>query len=94
METPMSADPARKYGGFESIPISIRIRVGRAQSTLRSLQSLEEGELLLLDRPVGSPFALLSGEVLLARVELVATEQGVAVKLVSAAEGEDDEPAG
>ncbi len=93
METAMHEDPARKYGGFEGIPISIRIRVGRTQSTLRELQNLEEGELLLLKHAVGAPFDLLSGEILLAKVELVATEQGVAIKLVSAADGDDDEPA-
>lgn len=79
-----------RYAGFEPIPVRIAVRVGTTRCTLGRLASLEAGEILVLDRPVGSPFDLLAGAEVLAEVEPVAADGGVAVKLVRAV-GSGDE---
>jgi hypothetical protein len=53
---------------------------------------MEPGEVVLLDQPIGAPFDLLSGDVLLGRVEPVASDHGISLKLLPA--GEDDDAAG
>jgi flagellar motor switch/type III secretory pathway protein FliN len=88
----VSASRSRtRYTGFESLPVPINVRVGGALLSLERLRALAPGDLIRLDRSVGTPFDLNSGELLLGRVDPVADEDRVAVKLVDCPE-EDDEP--
>lgn len=80
----------KRYAGFEPIPVRIAVRVGATRCTLGRLASLEAGEILVLDRPVGSPFDLLAAGEVLAEVEPVAADGGVAVKLVRAVDAGDE----
>jgi flagellar motor switch/type III secretory pathway protein FliN len=81
-----------RFRGFESIPISLVVRVGRLRLSFAKLSRLAPGEVLQLDKEVGSPFDLLSRGQLLAGVQLVAGKQGVAFKLV--ADGGSDDAVG
>jgi flagellar motor switch/type III secretory pathway protein FliN len=80
----------KPYAGFELVPVPVVVRVGTARCTLGELAALEPGQVLPLDQAVGTPFDLLSRGVLLGQVEPVAAEEGVAVKLVCAAEASDE----
>jgi flagellar motor switch/type III secretory pathway protein FliN len=57
--------------------------------TLARLAALKPGDVLALDRAVGTPFDLISGGLLLGRVEPVVSGDAVAFKLVSSAEHDD-----
>ena len=83
MSTSAAPDAWSRYRGFESLPLQITVRVGATRLTLGRLAELREGEVLVLDRSVGAPFDLLVGDVLLGAVEPVASEQGIALKLVA-----------
>jgi flagellar motor switch/type III secretory pathway protein FliN len=63
--------------------------VGRARVSLARLAELAPGDVLTLDRTVGSPFDLISRGVLLGSVEPVVADDAVAYKLVSPAERDD-----
>ncbi len=86
------SDPGawRRYAGFELVPLRVVVRVGTARCSLGRLAALDRGEILVLDRPVGAPFDLLVAGTPLAQVEPVAAEGGVAVKLVQAADADDE----
>ena len=83
--------PARRFAGFESIPLEIHIRVGGARCRVGQLSELEPGQVIELDRRIGEPLELRAGPILLGRVEPVAERDGIAVKLVEVPE-EDDGP--
>jgi len=85
-------DPGSRYAGFETVPIPIRVRVGRSRCKVARLASLQPGDVIALDRPVGEPFDLISGGVELGRVDAVAAGKGIALKLVGVA-GDDDDAA-
>lgn len=78
-----------RYHGFESVPLRVTVRVGRTRLSLARAGELAEGDVLALDRSVGSPFDLLAGEVPLGEVEPVAVGESVGFKLVSTAEPDD-----
>jgi flagellar motor switch/type III secretory pathway protein FliN len=84
-------DDRQRFRGFEAIPVRIVVRVGGASLSLGRLSDLKEGEVLSLDRAVGSPLELIAGGVLLGRVEPVASEEGVGLKLVDCPEDDDDD---
>ena len=86
--SPESAAPDR-YRGYESIPLCITVRVGRTQLSLAKFARLEVGDVLLLDRSVGTPFDLIAGDLLLGGVEPVAVDDCVGFRLVSC-ESPDD----
>jgi flagellar motor switch/type III secretory pathway protein FliN len=83
-------DPGSRYAGFEAVPIPLTVRIGRARCKVSQLASLEPGVVIALDRPLGAPFDLISGDVELARVEPVAGGDTIALKLVSPAGESDD----
>jgi flagellar motor switch/type III secretory pathway protein FliN len=82
-------DPKQRYAGFEAVPIPIRVVIGSARCSVRRLTGLASGDVVVLDRAIGAPFALQSGDTFLGRVEPVATDHGISVKLLPA--GEEDE---
>jgi flagellar motor switch/type III secretory pathway protein FliN len=82
-------DPRSRYAGFETVPVPVAVRVGRAQCSVGYLASCQPGEVIVLDRPLGAPFDLLSGDVELGRVEPVASSKAIALKLVAPAKEDD-----
>lgn len=85
-----AADPRHRYRGFESVPVRIVARVGCTRLSLARLSSLGAGEVIGLDRSVGTPFDLLAGDRLVGRVDPVAGDDGVGVKLVACVEDSDE----
>jgi flagellar motor switch/type III secretory pathway protein FliN len=90
MSEPVAKNASERLAGFDSVPVRITIRVGFGRCSLGFLSALAEGDLIRLDRQVGSTFDLLAGERLLGHVEPVADGDGIAIKLVAVAEEEDD----
>jgi flagellar motor switch/type III secretory pathway protein FliN len=90
MSEPQSKPAPSRYLGFEEIPIRVTVRVGHARTSLARLSNMKEGEVIRLDRAVGAPFELLAGEIELGTVELVASDDAIALKLIAAREDEDD----
>lgn len=84
-----SSEPCRDFLGFEAIPMSIVVLAGRGRGRLDALTHLAEGDVIPLDRVVGEPFELRSGGRLLGFVEVVTEEDGIAIKLLGVAGGED-----
>lgn len=89
MGTNKVAEARGRFRGFESVPVPVTVRAGRTRVTLARLTELAPGDVLVLDRAVGSPFDLLAGDVLLGRVEPVVSGDRVAFKLVCAVERDD-----
>jgi flagellar motor switch/type III secretory pathway protein FliN len=83
-------DPSSRYAGFETVPIPIRVRVGRARCKVARLASLKPGDVIALDRPLGAPFDLIAGDVELGRVDAVAGGKGISLKLVGVPGDDDD----
>lgn len=81
-----------RYRGFEEIPIRVVVCVGRARLSFAELTELSPGVVLPLDRAVGTPFELMADEQVLGQVSPVASDDKVAVTLVSGEEEEDDVP--
>jgi hypothetical protein len=86
---PASKDAEHRYAGFAGVPIRVTVRVAHARCPMGRLFQLDAGDVLPLDRRVGEPFELLAGRVLLGLVCPLAEKDGVAMKLVAAAEDED-----
>ena len=82
-------DPRQRYAGFEAVPIPIRVVIGRSRCSVRRLSEMATGEVVELDRAIGAPFDLLSGETFLGRVEPITSDHGISVKLLPAAEEEE-----
>jgi len=82
-------DPRQRYAGFEAVPIPIRVVIGRSRCSMRRLAEMDAGEVVVLDRAIGAPFDLLSGDTFLGRVEPVATDDGISVKLLPSSEEEE-----
>jgi flagellar motor switch protein FliN/FliY len=90
MMSESARDPRRRFRGLEEIPVRVTVRVGGGRLSLARLSALKQGDLVELDRAVGAPFDLTVGEVPLARVEPVAGDEGIGLKLVAVVEDEDD----
>jgi flagellar motor switch/type III secretory pathway protein FliN len=87
---PPTPDRADRYRGFESTPIRITVLVGSTRMSVNRLSSLALGDVVPLDRAVGAPFDLKAGDLELGKVEPVAAEERVALKLVSCPEDVED----
>lgn len=75
-----------RLAAFGTVPVEIAVRVGGWKTTLARLAELKQGDRLELDRAIGEPFDLLAEGVRIGRVEPVACEEFVLVKLASAVE--------
>ena len=82
-----------RYRGFEEIPIRVVVRVGSTRLSFTRLSDLAAGQLLVLDRAVGSPFELVAEDHVLGEVTPVAAGDAIALKL-AAEEKTDDVPTG
>lgn len=60
--------------GLRSVPVEIRVSVGRAQPTIAELLGLKQDDVLPLDRRVEDKVELFVGERLIALGELVEQE--------------------
>jgi flagellar motor switch protein FliN/FliY len=67
----------------------VTIRVGTTNLSIGRLTELKNEDILRLDRAVGEPFELLAHGISLGEVELVASDESIALKLL--ASGEDDD---
>jgi hypothetical protein len=78
-----------RYAGFAEVPVRITVRVATGRCPMGRLLELRAGEVVPLPRRLGEPFELLAGRVLLGLVAPLAEKDGVALKLIAAAEDED-----
>lgn len=83
------ADP-RRFAGFESIPVAVTVRVGGARCPLSRILELKPGDVIHLERSIGQPFELIADGHLLAEVEPLGRDEGIAVKVVAVPEDDDD----
>jgi len=77
-----------RYRRFEPVLLTVTVVVGRTRLSLQKLSELEPGQVLPLDRALGTPFELVAREQWLGEVEPVASEVGIALKLVASAKEE------
>lgn len=61
---------------FTSVPIEVTISVGKARPTVRELLNLGPQSVLTLDRKIDDPVELYAGSRLIAKGELIDTEDG------------------
>lgn len=66
---------------FTQVPVEVTVTVGRARPRVRDLLRLGPGGVLALDRTVDDPVELYVGDRLIARGELVESENGPAGQL-------------
>lgn len=73
----MSSEKSFDLGAspFTSVPIEITIAVGRARPTVRELLSLGPNSVLPLDRRIEDPVELYAGSRLIAKGELMESEE-------------------
>ena len=86
--TATPAPQGARFAGFESLMVRITVHVGAARMTIDRLSSLKVGDVVPLERAVGAPFDLRIGELWLGRVEPLAIEDRLGLKLVDC----DDDP--
>jgi hypothetical protein len=89
LSQPAPKDAEHRHAGFADVPVRITVRVASARCPMGRLFQLAAGDVLPLPRRLGEPFELLATGVLLGLVAPLAEQDGVALKLVSAAEDED-----
>jgi len=83
-----------RFSRFETVLLTVTVVVGRTRLTFKRLSELKPGVVLPLDRAVGTPFELTAAGRRLGEVEPVASDTGIALKLVARPEKEkaNDEP--
>lgn len=75
-------------GSLRSVPVEIRVSVGRARPSISELLALVRDDVLALDRRIEDPVELFIGDRLVASGELVESEDGgLAVRITDLAEG-------
>lgn len=80
------ADPSTSRGlagdaVVGSIPVQLTVRFGSARLSVRELRALTEGSVVRLDRPVDGPVDICVNDLIIARGEIVAIDQDVAVRI-------------
>lgn len=86
MTAPDPNDPRYPYAGLEHLRLNVVIRVGGTLCPVRDLAKMKAGDVIVLNETVGTPFDLIVGDKTVAKVEPVASGDGIAVKFVSLAE--------
>lgn len=79
----------RGIGFLQDIPVEVVVELGRARMTIRELAALDRDDVVQLDRADGDPVDLVVGGRVIARAELVASGDRVALRIVEVA-GESD----
>jgi len=75
-------------GSLRSVPVEIRVSVGRAHPTISDLLSLSKEDILALDRRIEDPVELYIGDRLVASGELVEADSGgLGVRITELADG-------
>lgn len=70
---------------LEALPLTLTVRVGSAALTVAELSALAEGATLTLGARIDDPLEVCIEDRVVARGELMETEQGLAVKLTEIA---------
>ncbi|MFO7919235.1 FliM/FliN family flagellar motor switch protein [Rhodobacteraceae bacterium W635] len=75
-------------GSLRSVPVEIRVSVGRAHPTISDLLALSKEDILALDRRIEDPVELYIGDRLVASGELVEADSGgLGVRITELADG-------
>lgn len=75
-------------GKLRSVPVEIRVSVGRARPTISELMALGQDDVLPLDRRIEDPVELFIGDRLVASGELIEGEDGgLGVRITELADG-------
>ena len=75
-------------GSLRSVPVEIRVTVGRARPSISELLALVRDDVLTLDRRIEDPVELFIGDRLVASGELVESDDGgLAVRITELADG-------
>lgn len=75
-------------GKLRSVPVEIRVSVGRAHPSIADLLALGQEDILTLDRRIEDPVELFVGDRLVACGELVeAADGGLGVRITELVEG-------
>lgn len=73
---------------LRSVPVEIRVSVGRAHPTISDLMAISKEDILALDRRIEDPVELFIGDRLVASGELVESETGgLGVRITDLADG-------
>jgi len=68
-------------GFLQDFPVEVVIVLGRAKMTIRELASLDNQDIIELDRASGDPVELVVGGRVLARGEMVVVKDRVALRI-------------
>ncbi len=71
------------------LPVQLHVRVGTASMKLSELLELSPGAIVELDKRLGDPVEIFAGDVLVARGELVRTDDRLAVRITEIAQPGD-----
>jgi flagellar motor switch protein FliN/FliY len=75
-------------GTLRSVPVEVRVSVGRVRPSISDLLSLGQEDILPLDRRVEDPVELFIGDRLIAYGELVEAEDGtLGIKIIELLDG-------
>ena len=66
---------------FRDVLVPIEVRIGQRTATVRELTSIENGSIVLLDKPAGETLDLFVGNIRLASVEVVVVDDRLAVRI-------------
>jgi flagellar motor switch protein FliN/FliY len=84
----------RTIGFLQDIPVEIVVELGRARMTIRELAALDRDDVVQLDREESDPVDLVVGGRVIARAELVAHNDRVALRIVEVAGEANERSAG
>lgn len=73
--------------GLMSVPVGVRVELGRARMTISELMKLTPGSLIELDREAHQPVDVLVGGKLVARGEVVTVGDQYGVRITSVVNG-------
>jgi flagellar motor switch protein FliN/FliY len=73
--------------GLMSVPVGVRVELGRARMTISELMKLTPGALIELDRQAHQPVDVLVGGKLVARGEVVTIGEQYGVRITSVVNG-------
>jgi flagellar motor switch protein FliN/FliY len=77
--------PGNGLGVFEGVPVSVKVVVGTAHSTIGEIMALREHTLLKLDRHVDLPVDVVLNGKVIARGELLAVDDNFGVRITELA---------
>lgn len=79
--TPSKAGPGGPMDRFYDVHVPVWAELGRVEVPLGELVKLDEGSVLMLDRPVSEPVDLVSQGIKLARGEVIVVDDCFAIRI-------------